>query len=73
MQNWIRRLMLALPVAAALGFGATQVSAAPRSACDGPDQVYVGYCPSKTQCGQYCASGVGTCEAANPGCCRCLI
>jgi hypothetical protein len=71
----VRVVVFGAAVLGSLGFGASQAVASPgaRSACDGPDQVYVGYCPSKTQCGQYCASGIGTCESMNPGCCRCAI
>lgn len=71
MTQWIRRLLLGLPIAGALAFGATQATAAPRWPCDGPDLVYVGYCPFGEDCGQYCASGMGTC--VGNGCCRCVI
>ncbi|MBW3571076.1 MAG: hypothetical protein KY467_08215 [Gemmatimonadetes bacterium] len=72
MKNALRRLLLALPVAAALAFGVTQAAAAPRSGCNGADQVKVSSCGAfGDDCGRYCPSGVGFCESST--CCRCQI
>lgn len=69
----VRYAAFALAFAGSLGFGATQVAAAPRDMtleCSYPD-VWLGVCPggNGSDCGQYCELGEGTCLK---GCCRCV-
>lgn len=76
MPRFVRRttsFAYAAAVAAALGFGATQALAAPRSACLDNGSTVLGACSSNTQCTDRCRlsdpEATGRC---NSGCCFCL-